>query len=175
MSELEAWGIAKRIFIIRGMKVMLDRDLAELYGVPTKALDQAVKRNQGRFPAGFMFRLAVLFIVSPHPQYFHCSLGLENLVDEPMLDVDASRIVAGKISDELFARGRILEGIDAKDRQQIIDTSPKSRGLDILRVLVGIPRENDLPVHQGGLLEHLLTGVFMPLRRDSRIPGTDRR
>ena len=45
------------IFTIRGVQVMLDRDLAELYGVPTKALNQAVKRNADRFPEGFVFQL----------------------------------------------------------------------------------------------------------------------
>ncbi len=45
------------IYIIRGMKVMLDRDLAALYGVPTKALNQAVKRNSERFPGDFMFQM----------------------------------------------------------------------------------------------------------------------
>jgi len=50
-------GIATRIFEIRGKKVMLDRDLAELYGVSTKALNQAVKRNVGRFPDDFMYQL----------------------------------------------------------------------------------------------------------------------
>ena len=50
--------IAGKIFILRGHRVMLDRDLAELYGVKTKALNQAVKRNQDRFPEDFMFRLA---------------------------------------------------------------------------------------------------------------------
>jgi hypothetical protein len=49
--------IEKRIFIIRGVKVMLDRDLAGLYGVSTMALNQAVKRNRERFPEDFMFRL----------------------------------------------------------------------------------------------------------------------
>ncbi len=49
--------IAGKIFTLRGHRVMLDRDLAELYGVKTKALNQAVKRNQDRFPADFMFRL----------------------------------------------------------------------------------------------------------------------
>jgi len=49
--------IEKRIFVIRGHKVMVDRDLAELYGVATKVLNQAVKRNKKRFPADFMFRL----------------------------------------------------------------------------------------------------------------------
>lgn len=46
------------IFFIRGHKVMLDHDLAHLYGVPTKALNQAVKRNMKRFPDDFMFRLS---------------------------------------------------------------------------------------------------------------------
>ena len=49
--------IEKAIFFIRGQKVMLDRDLAALYDVPTGALNQAVKRNLDRFPPDFMFRL----------------------------------------------------------------------------------------------------------------------
>ena len=50
-------SIENRIRLIRGQKVMLDRDLAELYGVSTGALNQAVKRNKGRFPQDFMFQL----------------------------------------------------------------------------------------------------------------------
>ena len=46
--------IQNKICTIRGMQVMLDRDLAELYGVETRALKQAVKRNIERFPADFM-------------------------------------------------------------------------------------------------------------------------
>ena len=49
--------IQKMIYEIRGHKVMLDRDLAELYGVELKALNQAVKRNSERFPSDFMFQL----------------------------------------------------------------------------------------------------------------------
>lgn len=49
--------IEGRIQLLRGLKVMIDADLAELYGVPTKALNQAVKRNAGRFPPDFMFQL----------------------------------------------------------------------------------------------------------------------
>jgi len=51
--------IASRIFFIRGKKVMLDRDLAELYGVETRTLNQAVRRNPERFPSDFMFQLNV--------------------------------------------------------------------------------------------------------------------
>ena len=50
--------IERRIYLIRGQRVMLDRDLAELYGVTTAALNQAVKRNLDRFPEDFMFPLA---------------------------------------------------------------------------------------------------------------------
>jgi len=49
--------IENKIFIIRGQKVMLDRDLAMLYEVETKVLNQAVKRNPERFPEDFMFQL----------------------------------------------------------------------------------------------------------------------
>ena len=49
--------ITGKIFMLRGHRVMLDRDLAELYGTATRALNQAVKRNQARFPEDFMFRL----------------------------------------------------------------------------------------------------------------------
>jgi hypothetical protein len=49
--------IEQKIFLIRNQKVMLDKDLAKLYKVPTKALIQAVKRNKARFPNDFMFQL----------------------------------------------------------------------------------------------------------------------
>ncbi len=49
--------IEKAIYLIRGEKVMLDRDLALLYGVETKMLNRAVKRNLKRFPSDFMFQL----------------------------------------------------------------------------------------------------------------------
>ncbi len=50
-------NIENKILVIRGQQVMLDRDLAELYDVETKALNQAVKRNIERFPGQFMFQL----------------------------------------------------------------------------------------------------------------------
>ena len=50
-------SVERRILIIRGQKVMLDTDLAQLYEVPTKRLNEAVKRNPKRFPGDFMFQL----------------------------------------------------------------------------------------------------------------------
>ena len=49
--------IESKIYLIRGRKVMLDSDLAELYQVPTKVLNHAVRRNLDRFPPDFMFQL----------------------------------------------------------------------------------------------------------------------
>ncbi len=49
--------IERKIYLIRGQKIMLDSDLAELYGVTVKVLNQSVKRNLKRFPSDFMFQL----------------------------------------------------------------------------------------------------------------------
>jgi hypothetical protein len=55
-EDLRAF-IQSKIYVIRGMKVMLDRDLADLYGVETRTLNQKVKRNIRRFPPDFMFQM----------------------------------------------------------------------------------------------------------------------
>ena len=69
-------SIQNKIYAIRGFQVMLDRDLAELYGIETRALKQAVKRNLKRFPSDFMFEATdedIDFMVSqsviPSKQY----------------------------------------------------------------------------------------------------------
>lgn len=56
-SDLSANVLSSRILRIRNVRVMLDADLAELYGVPTKRFNEQVKRNLARFPADFMFQL----------------------------------------------------------------------------------------------------------------------
>ena len=55
--QFELESIKDMIYIIRGQKVMLDSDLAKLYGVDTKTLNRQVKRNESRFPKDFMFQL----------------------------------------------------------------------------------------------------------------------
>src|SRR5437762_11630392 len=56
-SDALAVQVERRIFLVRGQKVILDKDLAELYRVPTKSLNLAVKRNADRFPEDFTFQL----------------------------------------------------------------------------------------------------------------------
>ena len=53
-----ALQIERRIYLLRGLRVILAADLAEMYGVPTKSLNLAVKRNRDRFPEDFMFQLS---------------------------------------------------------------------------------------------------------------------
>lgn len=65
--------IEKAIYLIRGEKVMLDRDLALLYGVETKLLNRAVKRNPQRFPPDFMFQLT-----PEEAEILRCQIGTSN-------------------------------------------------------------------------------------------------
>jgi hypothetical protein len=58
LSRVSVQLIERRIYLIRGHKVMIDVDLAELYDVPTYRLNEAVKRNRRRFPSDFMFHLS---------------------------------------------------------------------------------------------------------------------
>jgi len=57
LTTIDSQQIQRHIFTLRGVQVMIDRDLAELYQVETRALKQAVRRNQNRFPNDFMFVL----------------------------------------------------------------------------------------------------------------------
>ena len=67
--------IERKIYIIRGQKVMLDSDLAELYNITTKVLVQAVKRNLRRFPADFMFQLTNQEVAVLRSQFVTSSWG----------------------------------------------------------------------------------------------------
>ncbi|MBQ3922948.1 MAG: ORF6N domain-containing protein, partial [Spirochaetales bacterium] len=57
-NEIQSTQIESKIIVLRGKQVMIDHDLAELYGVETKVLNQAVKRHLNRFPERFMFQLS---------------------------------------------------------------------------------------------------------------------
>ena len=67
--------IASKIYLIRGIKVMLDRDLAELYSVETKRLKEQVRRNIVRFPEDFMFELTKEEIKNLRSQFATSSWG----------------------------------------------------------------------------------------------------
>jgi len=70
---IAAEQVGRRIYTVRGQNVMLDSDLAELYGVETSSLNRAVKRNISRFPDDFMFQLTV-----EEAQSLMCQIGTSN-------------------------------------------------------------------------------------------------
>jgi hypothetical protein len=83
--------IQKKIYEVRGHKVMLDFDLAELYKVPTKTLNQAVKRNLDRFPVDFMFQLTNL--------EWKDIFSSINLVDNQSIEGNWSQIVTSSLKN----------------------------------------------------------------------------
>ena len=67
--------VAGRIFVVRGKRVMLDADLAQLYGVSTKAFNQAVRRNCARFPGDFLIDLTNQEVASLRSQFVTLKTG----------------------------------------------------------------------------------------------------
>lgn len=78
---MQLQAIQNKIFEIRGQNVMLDSDLADLYGVETKRLNEAVKRNSERFPERFMFRLTIWEWKSMRSQFATASGQYKRNVD----------------------------------------------------------------------------------------------
>lgn len=87
--------IAQRIYLIREQKVMLDSDLAELYEVPTKVLNQAVRRNLSRFPKDFMFQLTEEEAQSLRSQLVTSNKGLRSQTVTGSKHVNRSQFVTG--------------------------------------------------------------------------------
>lgn len=73
-KRLVGEAIAGLIHVVRGRRVMFDSDLADLYGVPTKQLNKAVKRNSERFPDDFMFQLT-----NQEGKALRCQIGTSNV------------------------------------------------------------------------------------------------
>ncbi len=77
--------IKQAILLVRGQKIMLDHDLAGLYGVSTKALKQAVRRNIDRFPSDFMFELTHQESANLRSQFVTSSCGNRNGVSRILI------------------------------------------------------------------------------------------
>ena len=103
-----ATKVENRILLIRGHKVMLDEDLAPLYGVPAKVLNQAVKRNLERFPADFMFQLTQ----DEFLDVMFEDLELPNLVKRHLKGADSfKRVHAGFTHDGVPAKLNVVRSL----------------------------------------------------------------
>jgi len=91
---IPAARIAQSIYLLRGQKVLLDFDLAVLYGVATKVLNQSVKRNRKRFPDDFMFRLTAEEVTILRSQIVTSNL---QDADDQLAKQNRSQFVAGSL------------------------------------------------------------------------------
>ncbi len=155
--------IRSRILTVRGVQVMLDRDLAELYGVPTKVLNQAVKRNIERFPERFMFQLAKDEVSNLRSQFVTSSWGgmrylpyvftehgiimLASVLNSPTA-VEASV----RITDTFVAMRRtlaslapLLSRIEATERRQLKQEDAQVRNEERFKLILDAMRDRKFP------------------------------
>ena len=156
--------IREQILTIRGMQVMLDRDLAALYGVSTKALNQAVKRNAERFPDRFMFRLTDSemnelvtncdrFKRLKHSSVTMCAFTEQGIAMlSAVLRSDVAVQASLRIMDAFVAMRRalvtmapMLTRLEAIERRQITDQSRNEARFDEIFAKMS---EGDVPEHQ---------------------------
>jgi len=131
--------LENRIFLMRGQKVMLDIDLAEVYGVSTKRLNEQIKRNKERFPKDFMFRLTEEEKAGVVAKCDH----LKKLKFSHILPIAFSEHGAIMAANVLRSRRAVKMSIFVvrafvKMRERILDKSETERRfLEIERVLLG--------------------------------------
>ena len=111
-------------------------------------------------------------IVGPHAQYTHNPLFGEYLVNQSMLNIDAARISASKVSDQLLKRRRVLQWVDGKNRKQFLRLGFETACGNLLCIFECLLGKNDLPTHHFSAFALLANGSAIPALMDSRIPGT---
>jgi len=134
-SLLSEETISNKIYFIRGQKVMLDRDLALLYGVETRILKQAVKRNISRFPEDFMFELTKIEYDSLRSQFVILKKGRgEHQKFLPSAFTEHGVLMLSSVlkSDKAIQTNIQIMRIFTKVRQMLLDTTEIK--VDILQI-----------------------------------------
>ncbi|RKR10207.1 ORF6N domain-containing protein [Flavobacterium sp. 90] len=133
-SLLSEETISNKIYFIRGQKVMLDRDLALLYGIETKVLKQSVKRNILRFPEDFMFELDKSEFENWRSQFVTSNSDKIGLRYAPMAFTEHGVMMLSSIlkSDKAIQTNIQIMRIFTKVRQMLLDTTEIK--VDILQI-----------------------------------------
>lgn len=133
-SLLSEETIANKIYFIRNQKVMLDRDLAKLYGIETRVLKQAVKRNISRFPQDFMFELTKSEFENWRSQFVISNSDKMGLRYLPMAFTEHGVLMLSSVlkSDKAIQVNIQIMRIFAKVRQMLLDTTELK--IDILQI-----------------------------------------
>ncbi len=124
--------ISNKIYFIRNQKVMLDRDLATLYGIETKVLNQAVKRNISRFPEDFMFQLTVIEFQKLKSQIVTSSWGGARKLPSVFTEHGVLMLSSVINSDKAIQTNIQIMRIFSKVRQMLLDTT--NLKIDILQI-----------------------------------------
>jgi len=115
--------ITDKIYIIRNQKVMLDRDLAALYGVETRVLNQAVKRNIGRFPEDFMFEVSKVEFDNLISQIVTSSWGGTRKIPFAFTEHGVMMLSSVLKSDKAIQTNIQIMRTFTKVKQMLLDTS----------------------------------------------------
>ncbi|WP_432222614.1 ORF6N domain-containing protein [Flavobacterium sp. TMP13] len=126
--------ISNAIYYIRNQKVMLDRNLAVLYGIETRVLKQAVKRNISRFPGDFMFELTKLEFENWRSQFVTSNSDKMGLRYAPMAFTEHGILMLSNVlkSDTAIQTHIQIMRIFTKVRQMLLDTTEMK--LDIVQI-----------------------------------------
>ena len=118
-------AISDKIYFIRNQKVMLDRDLAMLYGIETRVLKQAVKRNISRFPEDFMFELTASEFSNWRSQFVTSNSDKMGLRYTPMAFTEHGVLMLSSVlkSDKAIQTNIQIMRIFTKVRQMLLDTT----------------------------------------------------
>ncbi|WP_232727156.1 ORF6N domain-containing protein [Flavobacterium sp. 1] len=124
-SFLSEETISNKIYFIRNQKVMLDRDLALLYGIETRVLKQAVKRNTSRFPEDFMFELNKSEFENWRSQFVISNSDKMGLRHLPMAFTEHGVLMLSSVlkSDKAIQTNIQIMRIFTKVRQMLLDTT----------------------------------------------------
>lgn len=155
--------VMNKIYFIRGEKVMLDRDLAELYGVATKALKQSVKRNIKRFPKDFMFELNIKEAANLRSQIVTSSWGGERYLPMAFTEQGVAMLSSVLNSDRAISVNIQIMRIFTKIRQTLADTTELRLGIEELKRKTENNTKNIELVFQ--YLDELLDKKSNPKRR----------
>lgn len=126
--------ISNKIYFIRNQKVMLDRDLAQLYGVETKRLKEQVKRNLSRFPPDFMFQLSKTEFENWRSQFATSNSEKMGLRYAPMAFTEHGVLMLSSVlnSEKAIQTNIQIMRIFTKVRQMLLDTTEMK--LDIIQI-----------------------------------------
>ena len=125
--------IANKICLIRGIKVMLDKDLAGLYGVETKALKQAVRRNIKRFPSDFMFELTKDEFQNLRSQIVTSSWGGARYIPMAFTEQGVAMLSSVLKSDRAIDVNIQIMRVFTKLRQMLLDNAGLRKELEDLK------------------------------------------